>query len=240
MKGKPNVLDAVNLKETSRATDLKKDGTNAEYKASGAYTLNSGGAAPEGAPPKSGGRGQAAALRDMIFSVLRAMVTLAAAVIVVSYLWMPIFRIVNFNMEPTLQDGNYVLAVKTSSFHRGDIAVFYFNNKILVKRVIGLGGDVINIGADGAVTVNGVALSEPYVSTKSVGKCDIQFPYTVPGNYLFVMGDNREASMDSRVSMIGPVGMEQVAGKAAVRLWPMSEFGIINRTTALTNRGLAS
>ena len=164
---------------------------------------------------------KSAALRKVVADTLRALLVVAAVTLIISNLWLPVFQIAGSNMEPALQNGDVVLSVKRAEFQRGDVIVFYYNNKILVKRVIAQGGEVVDIAEDGTVSVNGKALDEPYVSGKSLGKCDLTFPYTVPAKTLFVMGDDRASSVDSRASMLGPVSPEQVVGKVIFRIWPL-------------------
>ena len=128
-------------------------------------------------------------------------------------------------MNETLQDGDIVLSVKDSRMNSGDIVAFYYNNKILVKRVIAQAGDWVNIDADGNVYVNDVLLDEPYISNKALGECDIDLPYQVPENRIFVMGDHREVSVDSRTTTVGCVAEEQIVGKLVFRVWPFNGFG---------------
>ncbi|MCL2461273.1 MAG: signal peptidase I [Defluviitaleaceae bacterium] len=173
---------------------------------------------------------RSATIRKVILNTVRIVIFIAAAAVLVSNMMLPVFQISGGNMDPTLKDGTYVAAVRAKVFQRGDIVVFYYNSKVLVKRVIAIGGDVVDMADDGTVTVNGIEQIEPYVAQKSLGKTDITYPYTVPPGHLFVMGDNREQSIDSRVAMIGPIGMEQVVGKAEFALWPMKAFGFIHTT----------
>ena len=126
---------------------------------------------------------------------------------------------------PTLTDGDIVLSLKESGFERQDIVAFYYNNKILVKRVIARAGEWVNIDEDGNVTVDGVPLDEPYLTEKALGECDIELPYQVPEGRLFVMGDHRSVSVDSRSKSVGCVAEEQIVGKLVFRIWPFSTFG---------------
>lgn len=121
---------------------------------------------------------------------------------------------------PTLNNDELIICNKRSNFKSGDIVAFYFNNKILLKRVIGTAGDVIDISEDGTVYVNGVILDEPYLSEKAFGECDIELPYQVPDNRVFVMGDHRSVSIDSRSSSVGCIADEYIIGKVILRLWP--------------------
>ena len=131
-------------------------------------------------------------------------------------------------MTPTLGAGNIAVGVKGSSFDQGDIIAFYYNNKILVKRVIALPGDWVDIDQSGNIYVNGELLDEPYVQDKALGECDIELPYQVPEGRLFVCGDHRSTSVDSRSSSVGCVAEEQIAGKIIFRIWPLSDFGFID------------
>ena len=130
-------------------------------------------------------------------------------------------------MTPTLHDGEIVFSMKTSKFEEGDIIAFYYNNKILVKRVVAGSGDWVNIDTKGNVFVNGELLEEPYLEAKTRGEPDIEFPYQVPDGKLFVLGDHRETSADSRHTAVGCVTQEQIVGKIVFRVWPMGEFGVI-------------
>lgn len=160
-------------------------------------------------------------------SNIYTLITVAAIAILVATLLLPILQIYGTSMAPTLQDGDLVLTVKTSKFETGDVIAFYYNNKILVKRVIATSGDWVSMDEDGDVTVNGNLLHEPYIVDKSVGECNIDFPYQVPEERLFVMGDHRSVSIDSRSTTIGCISQEQIVGKLAIRLWPFDVWGVI-------------
>ena len=162
-------------------------------------------------------------LRSTIFTL----VIVAAVAILVATLWMPVLQIYGSSMNETLQDGDIVLSVKAGRMDSGDIIAFYYNNKILVKRVIAHAGDWVNIDAEGNVYVNDQLLEEPYISNKALGECDIDLPYQVPENRVFVMGDHREVSVDSRSATVGCVAEEQIVGKLVFRAWPLSGFGSI-------------
>ena len=131
-------------------------------------------------------------------------------------------------MEPSLNDGDIVLLVKTDNLHSGDLCAFYFSNKVLIKRIIAIPGDYIWIESDSTVFLNGEALDEPYVSEKALGECDVEFPYQVPENNYFIMGDKRESSIDSRSSVIGCIAEDQMVGKIICKIWPFSEFEFMN------------
>ena len=127
-------------------------------------------------------------------------------------------------MEPSLDSKEIVVCLKNSKFKSGDIVAFYYNNKVLLKRVIGTAGDTIEIDKDGNVFVNGNMLDEPYIKQKSLGQCDIDFPFQVPDNRIFVMGDNRETSVDSRTTAVGCIADEYIIGKVFFRIWPFGKF----------------
>lgn len=162
-------------------------------------------------------------LRGTVSTVL---VVIAAAVLI-SNLLLPILRIYGSSMSPTLVNGNIVTALRGGSYERGDIVAFYYNDKILVKRIVGLPGEVIDIDEDGSVSVDGEPLDEPYLDEKALGECDIELPYQVPEGRYFVMGDNRGVSSDSRSSQVGCVAEEQVIGKLIFRLLPLDGFGTV-------------
>ncbi len=165
--------------------------------------------------------------RIALKSTLFTLVTVAAAAVLVATLWMPVLEIYGNSMTPALEDGEIVVSVKSSEYKTGDIIAFYYNNKLLVKRVIATSSQWVNITEDGTVYVDGVELDEPYVSEKSFGDCDIELPYQVPENKIFVMGDHRSVSADSRNSLIGCVDEEQIVGKIVFRVWPVGDFGSV-------------
>lgn len=144
--------------------------------------------------------------------------------IAVAFVWMPVLRINGDSMAPELRDGEVVAAVKDEEIQKGDIIAFYYNNKLLIKRVIAVGGDEVNVDLLGNVTVNGARLDEPYVSNRAQGDCDVEMPCRIPKGYLFVMGDNRSGSLDSRSTAIGCVAREQVLGRVFAQLWPPEEI----------------
>lgn len=163
--------------------------------------------------------------RSVLSSTIYTLIVVAAAAILVATLWLPVLQIYGNSMTPTLQDGEIIFSVKTSEFEPGDIAAFYYNNKILVKRVICGPGDGINIDEDGTVYINEVRLDEPYLVEKALGECDISLPFQVPEGRWFVMGDHRSTSVDSRSTAVGCVSDEQMVGKIIFRVWPLNRLG---------------
>lgn len=164
------------------------------------------------------------ALRGTVFTLI----TVAAAAVLVATLLLPVLHIFGASMAPTLEDGEIVVAVKGRNIDSGDIVAFYYNNRILVKRVIAEAGEWVNIDAEGNVFVNDKALDEPYLSEKSFGDADIELPYQVPDGYYFVMGDHRATSVDSRHQVLGCLDPEHLVGEIVLRVWPLSEFGKVN------------
>ena len=164
--------------------------------------------------------------RSVLKSTLYTLITVAAVAVLVATLWLPVLQIYGSSMSPTLRDGEIVFSVKTSGMEQGDIIAFYYNNKILVKRVIAGPGDWVDIREDGSVYVNEVLLEEPYLSEQSFGDADIGFPYQVPDGRLFVLGDHRATSVDSRHTAVGCVAEEQIVGKILFRVWPLDRLDV--------------
>lgn len=163
--------------------------------------------------------------RSVLRSTIYTLITVAAIAILVATLWLPVLQIYGNSMTPTLQDGEILFTVKTSEFEVGDVVAFYYNNKILVKRVVAEAGDWVDIDADGNVFINDELLDEPYVTDKAYGDCNIALPYQVPDSRVFVMGDHRSTSVDSRNTSVGCVAQEQIVGKIVFRIWPLSKLG---------------
>ena len=163
--------------------------------------------------------------RTVFRSTVYTLITVAAIAVLVATLWMPVLQIYGSSMTPTLSNGDIVISVKNGDFQTGDVIAFYYNNKILIKRIIAKPGDWVNIDEDGTVYVNDNPIDEPYISEKALGECDIEMPYQVPESRLFVMGDHRSVSVDSRSTLVGCVAEEQVVGKIVFRVWPLNEFG---------------
>lgn len=166
--------------------------------------------------------------RSAVTSTVYTLITVAAAAVLVATLLMPVLRIYGTSMTPTLDNGQIVVSVKTGELEPGDVVAFYYNNKILIKRVICGSGDWVDIQQDGTVLVNGQVLDEPYLTEKALGTCDIELPYQVPDGRVFVMGDHRETSVDSRSTSVGCVAQEQIVGRIFFRVWPLNEFGFVD------------
>ena len=166
--------------------------------------------------------------RSVLRSTIYSLISVAAVAVLIATLWLPVLQIYGNSMTPTLEDGEIVFSVKTSDFEIGDVIAFYYNNKILVKRVICGPGDWLNIDSDGTVYVNDVEIEEPYVTDKAFGDCNIELPYQVPDGKIFVMGDHRSTSVDSRNSVVGCVAQEQIVGKIVFRIWPFERIGIVD------------
>lgn len=162
-------------------------------------------------------------------STLGILIVAAAVGVLMATLWFPVYRIHGRSMTPTVNEGEIVLAVKGGSVAAGDVVALRYGDRILMKRVIATAGETVDIDADGTVTVNGERLAEPYVKEKVYGSCNIKLPLEVPEGRLFVMGDNRELSSDSRNSAIGCVEREQIAGRVVWKIWPLRSVGVVNR-----------
>ena len=165
--------------------------------------------------------------RSTLKSTLIALVTAAAAAVLVAPLWLPVLQIYGASMTPTLQEGEIVVSVKADQLEPGDIVAFYYGNKVLIKRYIAGPGQWVNILEDGTVLVNDQVLEEPYLTHKALGICDLEFPYQVPDKTYFLLGDERETSVDSRHSSVGCISEEEMVGKIIFRVWPMDVIGVI-------------
>lgn len=163
--------------------------------------------------------------RSVLKSTIYTLITVAAVSVLVATLLLPVLQIYGNSMTPTLENGEIVFSLKTSDFQQGDVIAFYYNNKILVKRVIAGPADWVDIKSDGTTYVNGECLDEPYVSELAFGDTNIELPYQVPDGRIFVMGDHRSTSVDSRNTAVGCVAQEQVVGKIIFRIWPLNQAG---------------
>lgn len=162
--------------------------------------------------------------RRILKSTVNSLIVVAAVAALIATLVLPVLQIAGTSMEPSLNDGDIVVLMKTDHLDTGDLCAFYYSNKILIKRIIAGPGDYLWINEDGTVYLNGSELIEPYISQKSLGECDIEFPYQVPENQYFMMGDHRETSIDSRSSVIGCIAEDQIIGRILCKIWPLNQF----------------
>lgn len=162
-----------------------------------------------------------------LWNTVSSLIVVASVAVIVSMLFVPVLRVTGTGMTPTLFNDELILCIKSNEFHNGDIVAFYYNNKILLKRVIGVAGDVIDISEEGVVYLNDEQLEENYVNELAVGECDIELPCRVPDNRIFVMGDHRAVSIDSRSSAVGCIAEEYVIGKVFFRLMPWKKIGTV-------------
>ncbi|MBR2067625.1 MAG: signal peptidase I [Solobacterium sp.] len=161
-------------------------------------------------------------------STVLTLISVAAIAVLISMLLLPVLRIYGSSMTPTVTDGDIVLAIKTGRLKSGDVIGFYFNNKILIKRVIAEPGDWVDIAEDGTIYINNEEMEEPYISEKAYGETNIKLPYQVPEGKVFVMGDHRSVSIDSRNTAVGCVSEEVIVGRILWRIWPFDLFGKID------------
>lgn len=165
--------------------------------------------------------------KQALRGTISVLVVVAAVAVLIATLFLPILQISGDSMSPTLEHDDIVVLLKTKKIERGDLIGFYYQGKILLKRVIALPDDEVAIDANGNVYVNGELLEEPYVTDKGLGDCDLEFPYKVPATSYFVMGDRRSNSVDSRNSVVGCIPQEDIIGKVFIRVWPFSRFGFV-------------
>ena len=163
--------------------------------------------------------------RRVLRSTVYTLIVVAAISVLVATIWMPVLQIYGASMTPTLNEGEIAVSLKGGKFSRGDLVAFYVGNKILVKRCIAGPGQWVDIDPEGNVYVDGELLDEPYLQEKAFGDSDLEYPYQVPENRYFCMGDHRSTSVDSRHTSVGCVAEEQIVGKIVFRVWPLSGFG---------------
>ncbi len=175
---------------------------------------------------------QAASLKSELFEWLE---TVAFSLVAVVLVFTFIFRIVGVDgksMQNTLQDGDRLII--SHLFYQpkaGDIVVVTQPNAVnkpLIKRIIALGGQTVDIDTErGLVYVDGVVINEPYIKepTVRIPNPPMTFPYTVPEGKVFVMGDNRNNSLDSRSTDVGPIDERYILGKAIFRIFPLNRLG---------------
>lgn len=166
-------------------------------------------------------------VRKTVISTVSSLTVVAAVAVLISMLVLPVLRVTGTSMTPTMLNDELIICNKRSDFKSGDVVAFYLNNKILLKRVIGTAGDIIDISDKGVVYVNGKKLDEPYVNELAKGECDISLPYQVPENRVFVMGDHRAVSVDSRSTSVGCIADEYIIGKVIFRVWPLKRAGTL-------------
>ena len=165
--------------------------------------------------------------KRLLKSTIYALVIVVSISVIAATFIFPVLQIYGESMRPNLKEDDIVLCIKKSKFNYGDVIAFYYNNKILVKRVIAKSSDWVNIDEDGDVYVNNKLLEEKYIKEKALGETDIKYPYQVPEGKYFVLGDKRDTSIDSRNSTIGTISEEEIIGKVTFRFWPLKQIGII-------------
>jgi len=166
--------------------------------------------------------------KKTITSTIFALITAAAVAVLIATLWLPVLQIFGASMTPTLNEGEIVVSVKNNDLRTGDIVAFYYGNKVLIKRCIAGPGSWVEIKDNGTVMVDGKELEEPYLKEKSLGICDLEMPYQVPDGTYFLVGDQRETSVDSRHSSVGCIPLDQIVGKIVYRVFPFEAFGTVD------------
>ena len=165
----------------------------------------------------------------LLKNTIYTLIVVSAAAVLVAVLFLPVLRIYGNSMTPTLNEGEIVVSIKGADIEHGDVVGVYFGSKLLIKRCIALEHEWVNIDEDGNVYVEGELIDEPYLTEKAFGECNLELPYQVPDGSIFVMGDHRETSIDSRNTSVGCIDTENIVGKIVFRVWPLSEFGFLDR-----------
>lgn len=165
--------------------------------------------------------------RKVLTSTISSLVVIAAIAVLIATLALPVLQIEGSSMEPTLNDDEIVVLIKTDNLKRGQLCCFSYQNKFLIKRIIGIPGDTVNIDENGYVYINGEAIAEPYILDRALGECDVTFPVTVTDNHYFILGDHRSTSIDSRSSVVGLVDSEQIVGRIFFRVWPFDRISTV-------------
>ena len=166
--------------------------------------------------------------RRLLRSTIYALIVVAACAVLVAVIFLPVLRIYGSSMTPTLVEGDIVVSIKNSEVKRGDMVGVYYGSKLLIKRCIATAQEWVDIDADGNVTIDGEPLDEPYLTEKALGETDIDLPYQVPDNSIFVMGDHRATSIDSRNTSVGCINTEDIVGRIVFRVWPLNKFGVVH------------
>ncbi|MBQ8028284.1 MAG: signal peptidase I [Clostridia bacterium] len=165
--------------------------------------------------------------KRVLKSTLYSLVVVAAVAVLIATLVFPVLQISGGSMEPTFNDEEIVVLIKTTKFKRGELCCFSYQNKLLIKRIIGIPGDVVDIDENGYVYVNGERIEEPYLFDRALGTGNVEFPCHVTENHYFVLGDHRSTSVDSRHKVIGQVSTDQLVGKIFFRIWPFEAIGFV-------------
>ena len=165
----------------------------------------------------------------LLRSTVYTLIVVSAVAVLVAVLFMPVLRIYGTSMTPTLNEGEIVVSLKGTSVERGDIVGVYYGSKLLIKRCIALEHQWVNIDGEGNVYIDGELIDEPYITEKAFGECNIELPYQVPDTSIFVMGDHRATSVDSRNTSVGCIDRENVVGKIVFRVWPLRMFGVVEK-----------
>ena len=163
--------------------------------------------------------------RSSARSTMYTLLIVAAFAVILTILILPVLTIEGVSMEETLFDGDVVVALNNHRYKTGDVIGFYYNNEVLIKRVIATETDWVDIDQDGTVYVNNVRLEEPYLTEKAFGECNINLPYQVPEGCCFVLGDHRATSIDSRNRSVGCIPDSKVVGRLLLRIWPIEDLG---------------